>query len=97
MFLSFTMHNIFITYDMADADSLKKVSTMCTVLQCIIQELERWPSSYDSILLWGLHIKFTFKDKSPQRTKQFLKKNEMANFIVELFLDTDMCVKWANE
>ena len=41
MFVSFTMHNIIIIYDMAGVDSLKKVNTMCTVLQCIIQELAR--------------------------------------------------------
>lgn len=40
---------------------------------------------------------FIIKDKNPQRTKQFLKKNEMANCIVELLLDTDICMKWVNE
>ena len=50
------------------------------------------------IIRFDFVMRFTYqicviKDKSPQRTKQFLKQNEMANCIVELLLDTDICMK----
>ena len=94
MFVSFTMHNIFITYDMASVDSLKKSQYnvySASVYNSRIREMAL-------IIRFDFVMRFTYqicviKDKSPQRTKQFLKKNEMANCIVELLLDTDICMK----